>query len=81
MLGLDAFARDHAPHLANAHDVADRIVVNGYFAMGCGPGGFRQWRQELHGVCANLDDANLPREKVPRPLLRCHARCKSGPKP
>jgi hypothetical protein len=81
MLGLDAFTRDHAPHLDNAYVVVHRIVRNGYCGMGRGSGGFRQWRQELHGACDNLDDTNLPRGKVPRPLLRCRGRCKSGPKP
>jgi hypothetical protein len=40
-----------------------------------------QWRQELHRSCDNLDDTNLLREKVLRPLPRYHGRCKSGPKP
>jgi len=61
MLGLDAFTRKHAPLLDNSYDVVDRIVINGYFGMGCAPGGFRQWWQDLHGTCDNLDDTHLMR--------------------
>jgi hypothetical protein len=61
MLGADAFTRKHAPLLDNSYDVVDRIVINGYFGMGCAPGGFRQWWQDLHGTCDNLDDTHLMR--------------------
>lgn len=61
MLGLDAFTRKHASLLDNSYDVVDRIVLNAYFGMGCAPGGFRQWWQELHGTCDNLDDTHLMR--------------------
>ncbi len=61
MLGLDAFTRKHASFLDNSYDVVDRIVLNAYFGMGCAPGGFRQWWQELHGTCDNLDDTHLMR--------------------
>ncbi|MGQ9915762.1 MAG: hypothetical protein ACUVQQ_15595, partial [Thermogutta sp.] len=61
MLGIDAFTRKHASFLDNSYDVVDRIVLNAYFGMGCAPGGFRQWWQELHGTCDNLDDTHLMR--------------------
>jgi hypothetical protein len=40
--------------------VADRIVLNAYFALGHGPGGFRTWWRRLHdGSDETLDNTHL----------------------
>jgi len=57
----DAFCDFYRPVLNDVYDVVDRIVLNGYFEMGCSPGGFRTWWQNLHGTCDNLDDTHLMR--------------------
>ena len=40
MIAPDPFCQYYAPLLENTYDVLDRIVVNAYFALACGGGGF-----------------------------------------
>ena len=44
------------------YDCVDRIVLNAYFALGHGPGGFRVWWRRWHGDSdADLDNTHLMR--------------------
>jgi hypothetical protein len=61
MLAADPFSQCYASLLSDSHDVVDRIVLNGYFGLGCSPGGFRGGWQQLHGALDNLDDTHLMR--------------------
>lgn len=48
--------------LVGTYDCVDRLVLNAYFPMGHGPGGFRVWWRRLHGGSEEeLDDAHLMR--------------------
>ena len=47
--------------LTGTYDCVDRIVVNAYFSMGHGPGGFRTWWRRWQGGDENLDDTHLMR--------------------
>jgi len=61
MTAPDPFSQYYASLLSDTYDVVDRIVLNGYFALGSSPGGFRWWWQQLHGTLDNLDDTHLMR--------------------
>ena len=61
MICPDPFCQYYAPLLENTYDVLDRIVVNAYFALACGGGGFRYWWRQLHGTEENLDNTHLMR--------------------
>ncbi len=39
----DEFSEYYSDYLDGTYDCADRIVLNGYFRLGCSPGGFRTW--------------------------------------
>ena len=57
----DEYSEYYADLLDNTYDCVDRIVLNAYFRMGQGAGGFRtRWRQ-LMGSDGNLDKAHLMR--------------------
>jgi hypothetical protein len=61
MLDNDALSVAYADFLEGRYDCVDRIILNAYFGMGCGPGGFRTWWRDLCGSDDNLDDAHLMR--------------------
>lgn len=58
---LDEFSDYYADYLDGTYDCADRIVLNGYFRLGCSPGGFRTWWRCLKGSDEDLDNAHLMR--------------------
>jgi hypothetical protein len=47
--------------LTGSYDCVDRIVLNSFFRMGHGPGGFRVWWQAPTGSEETLDNAHLTR--------------------
>src|SRR6266853_261019 len=51
----------YAELLTGSYDCVDRIVLNAFFRMGHGPGGFRVWWQALTGSEETLDNAHLMR--------------------
>jgi len=61
MIPDDPFSQYYAPFLEDAYDVVDRLVLNGYFALGQSAGGFRTWWRRLEGGDENLDNAHLMR--------------------
>jgi len=61
MIAPDPFCQYYAPLLDNTYDVLDRIVVNAYFSLACGGGGFRYWWRQLHDTDDNLDNTHLMR--------------------
>lgn len=58
---MDEFSQRYLDLLEGQYDCPDRIVLNGYYPMGHGPGGFRTWWRELHGDDEKLDNAHLMR--------------------
>jgi len=84
---MDEFSEYYADYLDGSYDCADRIVLNGYFRLGCSPGGFRTWWRRLKGSDQNLDKTHLMRmagrfsrrvhayaKKQGIPLVHCRAR-------
>lgn len=61
MITHDPFSQHYSSLLSDTYDVVDRIVLNAYFALCSGPGGFRYWWQQLHGTLDSLDDTHLMR--------------------
>jgi hypothetical protein len=62
MIADDPFSQYYAEFLDETYDVVDRIVLNAYFPMGTGPGGFRVWWRALHdGSEEQLDNVHLLR--------------------
>jgi DNA-binding transcriptional ArsR family regulator len=61
MIAPDPFCQYYAPLIENTYDVLDRIVVNAYFSLACGAGGFRYWWRQLHGTEETLDNTHLMR--------------------
>jgi hypothetical protein len=57
----DEFSEYYAEFLDGTYDCIDRIVLNGYFRLGQGPGGFRIWWRSLEGSDEHLDNAPLMR--------------------
>ena len=57
----DEFSEYYADYLDGTYDCVDRIVLNGYFRLGCSPGGFRTWWRRLEGDDENLDNTHLMR--------------------
>lgn len=57
----DEFSEYYSDYLDGTYDCTDRIVLNGYFRLGCSPGGFRTWWRCLEGSDENLDDTHLMR--------------------
>src|SRR6266478_4813072 len=51
----------YAALLSGSYDCADRIVLNAYFRMGHGAGGFRVWWRTLTGSEDTLDNTHLMR--------------------
>lgn len=58
---MDEFSEYYSDYLDGTYDCADRIVLNGYFRLGCSPGGFRTWWRHLEGSDEKLDDTHLMR--------------------
>jgi hypothetical protein len=58
---MDEFSEYYSDYLDGTYDCADRIVLNGYFRLGCSPGGFRTWWRRLEGSDEKLDDTHLMR--------------------
>jgi hypothetical protein len=58
---MDEFSEYYSDYLDGTYDCADRIVLNGYFRLGCSPGGFRTWWRQLEGSDEKLDDTHLMR--------------------
>lgn len=61
MKEADDFSTYHADLLDGQYDCVDRIVLNGYFALGQQGGGFRTWWRLLTGSDATLDQEHLQR--------------------
>jgi len=61
MAGVDEFSKHYAELLDGSYDCVDRIVLDAYFRLAQGPGGFRHWWRNLFGTDANLDDTHLMR--------------------
>jgi hypothetical protein len=57
----DSLSDRYAELLTGSYDCVDRIVLNAFFRMGHGPGGFRVWWQALTGSEEKLDNAHLMR--------------------
>jgi hypothetical protein len=58
----DDFAERYGDLLTGFYDCVDRVVLNAYFPLGHGPGGFRHWWRRLHGGSDDqLDDTHLMR--------------------
>jgi hypothetical protein len=58
---LDEYSNYYADLLDNTYDCVDRIVLNAYFRMGQGAGGFRTWWRQLIGSDEDLDNTHLMR--------------------
>jgi hypothetical protein len=58
---LDEFSDYYADYLDGTYDSVDRIVLNGYFRLGCSADGFRTWWRRLKGSDEDLDNAHLMR--------------------
>jgi hypothetical protein len=84
MLAADPFSQYYSDFLQGTYDCVDRVVLNGYFSMGCSPGGFRTWWRALYGTDDNLDNTHLMRlagrfgrrlygwaEKNKIPVIKC----------
>ena len=82
---IDEFSEYYSDYLDGAYDCTDRIVLNGYFRLGCSPGGFRTWWRRLEGSDENLDKTHLMRmagrfsrrvhayaEKHGLPIIHCN---------
>jgi len=61
--------------LEGTYDCVDRIVLNGYFPLGCSPGGFRVWYRNLKGSDEGLNNTTLMR-MAGRFSRRINAFCK-----
>ena len=57
----DSLSDRYAELLTGSYDCVDRIVLNAFFRMGHGPGGFRVWWQALTGSEETLDNTHLMR--------------------
>ncbi len=71
----DEFSDYYADLLDGRYDCVDRIVLNGYFALGQQGGGFRYWWRQLTGSDATLDQEHV-REMAGRFSRRVHAYAK-----
>lgn len=58
---LDEYSDYYIDLLDSTYDCVDRIVLNAYFRMGQGAGGFRTWWRQLMGSDDNLDNNHLMR--------------------
>ena len=58
----DDFTERYGDLINGSYDCVDRVVLNAYFPLGHGPGGFRHWWRRLHdGSDDQLDDTHLMR--------------------
>jgi hypothetical protein len=58
----DDFTERYGDLISGSYDCVDRVVLNAYFPLGHGPGGFRHWWRRLHdGSDDQLDDTHLMR--------------------
>jgi len=57
----DELSRRYEDLLTGSYDCVDRVVLNAYFSLGSGPGGFRTWWRRWQGNDDNLDDTHLMR--------------------
>ena len=58
----DDFSARYGDLIDGSYDCVDRVVLNAYFPLGHGPGGFRHWWRRLHGGSDDqLDDTHLMR--------------------
>ncbi len=57
----DALSGRYKDLLTGSYDCVDRIVLNAYFSLGSGPGGFRTWWRRWQGSDTTLDDTHLMR--------------------
>ena len=71
----DALTVRYGDLLTGTYDCVDRIVLNAYFALGHGPGGFRTWWRRWQGGDDNLDNTHL---MPSRPLRSASARVGQG---
>jgi hypothetical protein len=58
---LDDLTARYGDLLTGSYDCVDRIVLNAYFSLGHGPGGFRTWWRRWQGDDDNLDNTHLMR--------------------
>ena len=58
---FDLFADHYSELLDGTYDCVDRIILNGYFRLGCSPGGFRLWWRNLFGGDEKLNNSGLQR--------------------
>jgi hypothetical protein len=58
---MDGLSTLYQDLLSGSYDCVDRIVLNAYFRMGHGPGGFRAWWRALTGSDETLENAHLMR--------------------
>src|SRR3974390_1713378 len=68
---LDDLTARYGDLLTGSYDCVDRIVLNAYFSLGHGPGGFRTWWRRWHDDRdEGLDNAHLMRMagRVSRPV-------------
>ena len=57
----DSLSDRYAELLTGSYDCVDRIVLNAFFRMGHGPGGFRVWWRALTGSEETLDNTHVMR--------------------
>ena len=73
----DSLSHRYAELLTGSYDCVDRIVLNAYFRMGHGAGGFRVWWRALSGSDETLDNTHLMR-LAGRFSRRLHAYAKAN---
>ncbi len=61
MIAADPLGIAYADLLTGQYDCVDRIILNAYFPLACGPGGFRTWWRSLEGNDDTLDNTHLMR--------------------
>jgi hypothetical protein len=61
MIATDPLGIAYADLLTGQYDCVDRIILNAYFPLACGPGGFRTWWRSLEGNDDTLDNTHLMR--------------------
>ena len=57
----DKLCSHYQETLDGTYDCVDRLVLNGYFSLGCSPGGFRMWFRKLKGSDKDLNNSTLMR--------------------
>ena len=71
----DKLSAHHKEILDGSYDCVDRLVLNGYYPIGCSPGGFRTWFRNLKGSDNDLNNNTLMR-MAGRFSSRINAFCK-----